>query len=347
MTTDSQLKARWLAATLILGLGLWTLRDFLMPIAWSVVLALTLSPLYDALDLRLKGRHPVLTSLGLTLALALVLYGPVSYGLVRVLNEMQSLTALLHQIQQDGLDPPAWLAGLPFIGSELSTLWDHWLRTPEAIRDMAHSLLSSGLPAKTRHLAAFLVHRFASSFFLLLLFFFILLNRALLQAEVLRLANRLFGEEGGRYAIHAANAVRATVNGIVLVALGQGVALGAGYMVAGFEHVALLSLVTAVVALIPFAAKILSLAAALLLISKGAVAAGVLFLMYGLIVVLVADNYVKPRLIGNQVKLPFIWTLLGILGGIESFGFLGLFLGPTLMAILISVWRDSQDPSAA
>ena len=63
--------------------------------------------------------------------------------------------------------------------------------------------------------------------------------------------------------------------------------------------------------------------------------------MYGLVIILLADNYLKPKLIGDAVKLPFIWTLLGILGGIETFGLLGLFLGPTIMAILISVWRDS------
>jgi len=70
-------------------------------------------------------------------------------------------------------------------------------------------------------------------------------------------------------------------------------------------------------------------------------------LIYGLVVVILADNYVKPKLIGNQVRLPFIWTLLGILGGIESFGFVGLFLGPTIMAVLMSIWRDSRESEAS
>ena len=55
-----------------------------------------------------------------------------------------------------------------------------------------------------------------------------------------------------------------------------------------------------------------------------------------MILTLVADNYVRPLLIGGAVKLPFIWTLLGIFGGMENFGLLGLFLGPVLM----SIWRD-------
>jgi len=69
-------------------------------------------------------------------------------------------------------------------------------------------------------------------------------------------------------------------------------------------------------------------------------AAGSSLFVFGVVVILLADNYVRPRLIGGAVKLPFIWTLLGIFGGLENFGLLGLFLGPTLMAVLISIWRD-------
>jgi predicted PurR-regulated permease PerM len=59
-----------------------------------------------------------------------------------------------------------------------------------------------------------------------------------------------------------------------------------------------------------------------------------------MILTLIADNYVRPVLIGKAVQLPFIWTLLGIFGGMECLGLLGLFLGPALMAVLISIWRD-------
>ena len=350
MTTQTQLRARWIATTLLLGLGAYTLHGFMMPIAWSIVLSVTLFPLYDVLEgkLQSQGRGGVLPALLMTLTLAVVLYGPVTYGLLRVLKEMQSLTGLLHQAQRDGLPPPAWLSATPLVGEYLIQFWDQKLTTPEAIRDLAHNLMAGSLPAQTRHLASYIVHRFATSFFMLLLFFFILLHGQMLKREVIQLADRLFGENGGRYARHAASAVRATVNGIVLVALGQGIALGFGYWVVGFDHAALLGIATGIVALIPFAAKLLSLGAAMVLISQGSVVLGIGFFIFGLLVVLLADNYVKPKLIGNQVHLPFLWTLFGILGGIESFGFLGLFLGPTIMAVLMSVWRDSlveEDPS--
>jgi predicted PurR-regulated permease PerM len=345
MTPQTQERARWSAAALLIALGIWTLHGFLMPIAWAIVLSLTLWPLYDVIRRRLASgpRGKVLAALGMSLALGILLYGPVSYGLIRVLKEMQSLTGVLHIAQQDGLTPPLWLGSLPLVGTELLQLWDQWLGSPEAFRDMGRVLVTSNLPEYTRLLAGFVVHRLASAFFTIVVFFFILLNADLLKEEVLKGSDRLFGPNGDHYVRHAASAVRATVNGIVLVAIGQGVALGFGFQMVGFAHSALLGVLTGLIALIPFAAKIMSLGAALVLITQGAVATGIGFLAYGLVTVILADNYVKPKLIGNQVHLPFIWTLLGILGGIESFGLLGLFLGPTIMAVLISVWRDSQD----
>jgi predicted PurR-regulated permease PerM len=103
---------------------------------------------------------------------------------------------------------------------------------------------------------------------------------------------------------------------------------------------ALLGAITGIFAMIPFAAKLIFSACSLVLVAEGHIAAGGGLFAYGMILTLVADNYIRPALIGGVVKLPFIWTLLGIIGGMETFGLLGLFLGPTLMAVLISIWRD-------
>ena len=92
--------------------------------------------------------------------------------------------------------------------------------------------------------------------------------------------------------------------------------------------------------MIPFAAKIIFSACSVVLVAQGhPIEASSLFI-YGMLLTLIADNYVRPALIGGAVKLPFLWTLLGIFGGMEAFGMLGLFLGPALMAILMSIWRD-------
>jgi len=173
-----------------------------------------------------------------------------------------------------------------------------------------------------------------------LVLFFVYQHGTGLSQYVLASNRKLFGETGVRYAVHATAAVRATVNGLVLVGLGEGLLLGVGYAFAGLSHPAMLGALTGVFAMIPFAAKLIFSACALVLVAEGHMAAGSSLFVFGVIVILLADNYVRPKLIGGAVKLPFIWTLLGIFGGLENFGLLGLFLGPTLMAILISIWRD-------
>ena len=97
--------------------------------------------------------------------------------------------------------------------------------------------------------------------------------------------------------------------------------------------------------MVPFGAPLAFGIAALLLLGKGAtIAAGVL-LAFGTVVTFVADHAVRPVLIGGTTRLPFLWVLLGILGGIEVWGLLGLFLGPAIMAALILLWREWTGPA--
>ena len=112
------------------------------------------------------------------------------------------------------------------------------------------------------------------------------------------------------------------------------------YAVAGAPHPILLGVVTGIFAMIPFAAPLVFGAVALLLASQGAIGAGIAVAAAGSVLLFVADHFVRPVIIGGGAKLPFLWVLLGILGGIESFGLVGIFVGPALMAALVSIWRN-------
>jgi predicted PurR-regulated permease PerM len=138
----------------------------------------------------------------------------------------------------------------------------------------------------------------------------------------------------------AAEAIRATVDGIVLVAVAEGAIMAGVYATVGAPHPILFGAVTGIFAMVPFAAPVVFGAVAVLLGSRGAVGAAVGVLVAGTIVLFVADHLVRPMIIRGGAKLPFLWVLLGILGGIESFGLVGIFLGPALMAALVSLWRS-------
>ncbi len=339
-----EFKARLIGGLILLFLGSWVLHSFLALLAWAVVLAITTWPIYQRL-LACNELHGKVTwgALLLTLLIGAVILVPLGYGLSRLLDEAQSLGQILTTAQHVGLPPPVWLETIPMIGGWAKEAWTGALGNPVVANESLHWLGTGSAITYTKDFATQLLHRFFGFLLTLLVLFFVYQNGEGVSKHVLATNRKLFGETGVRYAIHAADAVRATVNGLVLVGLGEGLLLGAGYAFAGLSHPALLGALTGVFAMIPFAAKLIFGGCALVLVAEGNMAAGSSLFLFGVVVVLFADNYVRPRLIGGAVKLPFIWTLLGIFGGLENFGLLGLFLGPTLMAVLISIWRDWVD----
>ncbi len=334
-----EFKARVIGGFILLLLGSWVLHSFLALLVWAVVLAITTWPFYQHICEKLQGKV-TWGALLLTLLIGAVILVPLGYGLSRLLDEAQSLGQILTKAQHVGLPPPDWLETLPMMGNWAKEAWMGALGNPVVANESLRWLGTGSAITYTKDFATQLLHRFFGFLLTLLVLFFVYQNGIKISQHVLATNRKLFGETGTRYTIHAIAAVRATVNGLVLVGLGEGLLLGAGYAFAGLSHPALLGALTGVFAMIPFAAKLIFGACALVLVAEGHMAAGSTLFVYGVVVILLADNYVRPRLIGGAVKLPFIWTLLGIFGGLENFGLLGLFLGPTLMAILISIWRD-------
>jgi len=161
------------------------------------------------------------------------------------------------------------------------------------------------------------------------------------------LSDRLLGEDGERIGRHMVQAVLATVNGLVLVGLGEGALIGVAYIAAGLPHAISIAALTGLLAVIPFGAPVIFVAAALYLAAMGDTLAGIAVASLGFVVVFIADHFVRPVIIGGAARLPFLWVLMGILGGVESFGIVGLFLGPAIMAALISLWRDWTEPTPA
>jgi predicted PurR-regulated permease PerM len=160
-------------------------------------------------------------------------------------------------------------------------------------------------------------------------------------------SRKAFGAGGERVGRQMVASVRGTVNGLVLVGLAEGVVLGIAYYVAGVPHPGLLGLFTGVAAMVPFGATVAIAVASLLLLAQGSTTGAIVLFVFGLIVGFVADHAVRPALIGGATRLPFLWVLLGILGGVETWGLLGLFLGPAIMAALILLWREWTEGAPA
>ena len=341
--------ARVVLAVVLLGLGAWILHRFLAALAWAGVLAIALWPLYRRFARVFPGdKEGVVAPLLATLLIAVIFTGPFVYVAIESAHEIGVAVHLLGEAQQNGIPVPEWVPQLPLVGHPIEEWWQANLSNPDAARELLGRVSPRSVAASARLYGAEVIHRLIIFGFTLLTLFFLLRYGTVFSAQLLRLGDRLFGADGERIGRHMVQAVLATVNGLVLVGLGEGALLGIAYIAAGLPHAVSIAALTGVLAVIPFGAPVAFGGAALYLVAAGSTFAGVAMFCFGLVVVFVADHFIRPVIIGGAARLPFLWVLLGILGGLESFGIIGLFLGPAIMAAVISLWRDwTETPTTA
>ena len=335
-----QRPARVALAGGFLLLGVWTLQGFLPALAWAIIVALAIWPVFLRLRQVVGTKDETALLPGLvTLATGLLVIVPLALAATRLGQELHLLMDWLRLVQRDGLPAPGWLAGLPF-GSMATAWWNAALNHPDGAGELLHRLDRSELLAWGRRFGLGLLHVAVLFGFLLLTLFFLLRDGDRLGGQLRRASRRAFGPSGERIGEQVVASVRGTVIGLVGVGLGEGLLLAIAYAAAGVPHPALLGALTALAAMVPFGAPVVFGAVALWLLAQGALAPAVAVLGFGMAVVFVADHFVRPVLIGGATRLPFLWVLLGILGGVEVWGLLGLFIGPAVMAVLMLLWRE-------
>jgi predicted PurR-regulated permease PerM len=331
--------ARYALIGALVMLGAWMLQRFLPALCWAVVLAIGTSSVYDRWLAKFRGkRRHIWAALTFTTLVGIVLIVPLVYGGIVAVREAISLVRGFLLSTKDGPpDLPQWVLQLPLVGD-----WIHGLWLQYAHHSGGSASVFQTRPAVyewTRLLGVQLVRRLSTLVFALLTLYFVYVNQDTLRRDIPGVSRSLFGPTVEGLLTRVVEAIRATVDGIVLVAVAEGAIMAGVYGLAGAPHPILFGAVTGIFAMVPFAAPVVFGAVALLLGSGGAVGAAVSVFVAGSIVLFIADHFVRPIIIGEGAKLPFLWVLLGILGGIESFGLVGIFLGPALMAALVSLWR--------
>ena len=343
--TTMQRRTQVVLGLLLLLLGLWTIRTFLPALGWAAILAIATWPLYARVRRRSPPQgHDILWPAFFTLAVALLFLIPLAIAAIQIAREARTVIGLVEEARRTGLPAPDWLPGLPLAGSAAASWWAENLATSAGASQLIERLNHGAVGAYTRSLGGQLLHRGVVFGFTLLTLFFLYRDGAWLVGQLRRVGERAVGPHGERVGRQMIASVHGTVDGLVLVGLGEGVLIGIAYAFAGVPHPTLFGAATAIGAMIPFGAGAVFGIAALVLLTQGAVGAAIAIVVFGSVVVFVADHAIRPALIGGATKLPFVWVLLGILGGVETFGLLGLFLGPAVMAALHMLWRDWADP---
>jgi predicted PurR-regulated permease PerM len=345
---SSQSLARIALATAVVAVGLWILRDFVAALVWAAVLAIAFWPVYRRL--RRPTSRPIDRIVAPALAttvIGIIFIAPIVLLGVALARESHFVVEFIANARHHGIPVPGWIYQLPLIGASLAEWWRTNLGDPIAAEELIGRVNLRTLTESVREYGVEVVHRLALLLFTLLTLFFLFRDGEVLVEQLRSLGDRLIGLRGERIAGHMIAAVHGTVNGLVLVGLAEGLLLGIVYFAAGLPYPATVGAITAVAAVIPFVAPIVYTLAGLYLFIMGDTVGALIIIVSGSVIVFIADHFVRPVLIGGAARLPFLWVLLGILGGLESFGFLGLFLGPAIMAALIALWREWTEIPAA
>jgi len=340
-SSSSQRLAGLALAAAVMAVGVWILFDFLPAFAWAGVLAVALWPLYSRLLRLLPARSGhVLAPLLSTIGVAIVVIAPLVLLGIAVARESHFVIEFVARARHQGIPVPRWITELPLAGPPVAEWWRGHIGDPATADEMFGRVVSQALSESARQLGGEVLHRLTILVFTLLTLFFMFRDGGRLAGQLREISDRLIGLRGERMARQMIAAVHGTVTGLVLVGLAEGILLGIAYYAVGLPYPASVGAATGVAAVIPFAAPVVYCLAALYLFTIGNTLGGIVILIFGSVLLFIADHFIRPALIGGAARLPFLLVLLGILGGLETMGFLGLFLGPAVMAALVALWRE-------
>lgn len=340
-----------LAALAALGFGiLLVLLPFLSALLWAAILAYAAWPLYARLLHLLRGRAGL--AAGLTTSLfAIALLLPLVLVGRQLADAVTLLVDSIRQMVELGMPPPPeWLFDLPAVGPELV---DAWNRLAEDLRDLP-GLVQPWL-ATARDLAIRAGLALGSGLFELALSltaaFFFLRDGLTLLEQTRRAGERILGERAQHLLEVAGSTVRGVVYGFVGTALVQGAVAAIGFAIVGIPGALVLGVLTFFTALLPaIGPPLVWLPLAAWLLVQGQTASGLFLAVYGFLVISGIDNLIRPWLISRESNLSFLMTFLGVVGGAFAFGFLGIFIGPVLLALgqaMLQDWVRPEPTSAA
>jgi predicted PurR-regulated permease PerM len=338
-----------IAAVAILVVGCYVvLQPFLAATLFAGSVAACSWPLYAWIRRQVGGRSTLAAGL---MTLLLVLTGLLPFVLLvgALVDDVPRVVEWVKQTFAEGPpEPPAWLAGVPYVGEQLAEYWQRLISSRDELFGLLRRFAEPArafLIAVGRVLGEGILQLTLATF----IGFFLYRDGEALMTAVRGIAVRLAGGLGEGVIETVNNTVVGVMYGIVGTALAQGVASAIGFWIAGVPSALLLGAAAFLLSVIPFGAPLVSIAAAVWLFNQNAAGWAVFLALWGVLLVGNIDNVVKPLLISRGAAMPFVLVLLGVLGGVIAFGFIGVFLGPTLLAVGFSLtrrWLGGAAPAA-
>jgi predicted PurR-regulated permease PerM len=321
------------------------LYPFFSALLWAGILVFTTWPVHEWVreHLHLKRSVAALVMVGLT---AVILVLPIALAAPGGSDDVSQLRHVIQDALRGGLPgSPSWLQDVPLVGPSLAALWDHWAADIgallEALRPFLGIVLEGGLSVVlgiANGVVMFLLALFVA------FFFYVYGEPVALRLRLI--LHRVAGDQAERLAEVTGATVRGVVYGIVGTAVVQGILTAFGLWFSGVPRPLLLGGVAGFLSVLPIGAPVVWIPAALWLMGSGHIAWGVFLGVYGVVAVSGADSVIRPWFIARGAHLPFLLTILGVLGGVLAFGLLGIFLGPVLLGVgftLMNEWAKAEE----
>lgn len=332
-------------SVLVIGVFM-VLRPFVSAIAWAAILAVTTAPVFRWLHREL--RNITLAAAVMTLVILTVVVAPfVIVGATLAENFDRMSGFVRGAIETGPPDAPAWLGQLPLVGERAAAYWGPLAhdsaralaelgRFAEPLRDFAlrsGAVVGEGLLQLTLSV---------------LIAFFLFRDGEAIMARMRGAVSRIAPVRGLHMLDVAGATTRAVVYGILGTALAQGVLMAVGLYIVGNPAAPLLGLLTFFLSPVPVGPPLVWIPVGLwMILSQGETGWGIFLLVWGAVVVSSVDNVLKPMIISKGSDLPFILVMLGVFGGVIAFGFIGVFLGPVLLAIGFALVKEWAAPAYA
>jgi predicted PurR-regulated permease PerM len=334
------------AIHLSLVVGLFTLiflviRPFIVPLLWSLIFAIFLIPAFNKLNTRLSGRNKLSAFIITISAFTFFLFAVIPL-FWKVANELIDLFKYIEAVETEELEH--WLAkiqSVKIIGPAITdSILTEFNGTFPSLYEFLKQFKSTWITLAS-NLFTNIVSLLFGGFFSILSLYFLLAYSTSLVKQIQRGALILGGSSYLELVVSAYETIHATIYGILLTALAQGTLAGLAYISVGVSYPILLAIITAFFSFIPFGPPFIYLPIAFFLWVGGASWVKILiFLLWCVTIVSTVDNVLRPLFISRTTKLSFLLVLFGIIGGVASFGPVGLFIGPVTMVVAVHLWSN-------
>ncbi len=342
---DNKRIARITLVTL-LALGCFLiLQPFVAAILFAAIVCVATWPMHVWLLARVGGR-PALSSALMTLLLMLVVLVPMIFLAISLADAVPPLIEKLRgAVLRAAMGPPEWLGRIPFVGEQLDTYWHSLAESREEFNKLLKQLYDPARTVLLKTVALTGEGLLQIVLVLFIAFFFYRDGPAL--AERLKSGSRLLaGNLGEQMLALVRSTVMGVMVGIVGTAAAQALVALVGFLIAGVPGAMLLAAATFFLSMIPIGPPLIWGGATFWLYDQGQTGWAIFMAIYGVAVISSVDNVVKPLLISRTASLPILLIALGVFGGVLAFGFIGIFLGPVLLAlghVLAARWTEARN----